>query len=655
MIDIIIPVYNVEKYLEKCIQSVLSQSYTDYHIILVDDGSKDSSGTICDLAAEKNDRITVIHKKNGGLSSARNAGIDASTGDYVLFLDSDDTLTENALQTLMNAMQAGGVDAVFGGYRFVDEEGSILQTLTVPEQVLSEDMRFSLVYEQTHMVMSCGKLFRRELLSGFRFREGRLHEDVFAYHELVFHAKKIYCIEEPIINYLQRSDSITGKAFSVRNFDAVDALFERVSFFAEKGLEQCRETTIQYIFKYLIYIIHRIDFHNPEISAMYTNYYCKWKTISGASHDRAFRLLCFLYGKGLLKKPLLDYSVFWILKRTLLLFHARSVVLQLLSNWSVKPRFILISTPVHGNLGDQAIVYSQLRFLKDCGIRKIVEIKSVDYLRYRSVICRLIPRKDVIIIDGGGNIGSLWPTEAERINDIVKRFRANPIIIFPETAFFSEDAAGLASLHNTKKAFESHENLHVFLRDEPSYRRMREMLPDGNVYLCPDIVLYLKGKLKTNTTQREDVFLCMRGDVEKNIPESAINEIVQAVKDKNLGLKHGDTEIDRYVTAPTREDELEKKWNEFSSSKLVITDRLHGMLFAYITNTPCLAFNNVNGKVLSQYHWIKQAKSMIVVDDSANIKESIDILLAEDQVLPTENGMDYSQLKGVILRVKQHG
>lgn len=653
MIDIIIPVYNVEKYLEKCIQSVLNQSYTDYHIILVDDGSKDSSGKICDQIAKKHRRISVIHKQNGGLSSARNAGIDVSTGDYILFLDSDDTLTKNALQVLVDAMEAGGVDAVFGGYNFVDEDGNILQTLNTPEQVLSDDRRFSLVYEQTYMVMSCGKLFQRKLFSKFRFREGKIHEDVFAYHELAFNAKRIYCIEEPIINYLQRNDSITGKMFTVRNFDAVDALFERVSFFEEKRLEKCRETTVQYIFKYLIYIIHRINFNNTEMRAMYTSYYQKWKTISGTSHDKAFQMLCFLYGKKILRKPLINYSMFWFLKRARLLFHARFVVFQLLFGWRFKSRFILISTPVHENLGDQAIVFSQIQFLKDCGINDIIEIKSVDYLSYRTVIGRLIPKRDVIVIDGGGNIGSLWPTEAEKINDIVKRFPENPIIIFPETAFFSDDAVGLSIYHNTQKVFEGHRALYVFLRDEPSYQKMKEMLPDGNLYLCPDIVLYLKGKLNIKTVQRKGVFLCMRSDVEKNVPDSVINEIVQAVQEKKMKIKRGDTLIDRYVTAKTREEELEKKWDQFSSSKLVVTDRLHGMLFAYITNTPCVVFNNVNGKVLSQYHWIEKARNVAVVEGPApNIKETIASLLSERPGAPEKIDLDYSQLKGVILSVK---
>ncbi len=653
MIDIIIPVYNVEKYLEKCVQSVLSQSYSDYHIILVDDGAKDNSGKICDQLAQRNEKITVIHKENGGLSSARNSGIEASLGEYVLFLDGDDTLTENALQILIDAMESGGIDAVFGGFRCVDEAGNELHTLSVQEQVLYGDSRFSLVYDYTFMVMACGKLYRRELLDGIRFREGRLNEDVFIYHELAYRANKIYCIEEPIINYLQRSDSITGKSFSIRNFDAVDALFERTLFFEEKGMTKCRDLTVQYIFKYLIYIIHRVDFRNIEMQKIYKNFYERWKIMSGQSHDRWFRFLCFLYRKGLLKKPLLRYGVVRMAKKAKLLFQARLVVFRLLFHCRFKSRFVLISTPMHGNLGDQAIVYSQIRFLRDCGIKRIVEIGSIDYLRYRSIISRLISRKDVIIIDGGGSIGSLWPTEANRINDVVTRFKTNPVIIFPETAFFSDDGSGRASYKNTKKAFEQHKNLHVFLRDNTSYTLMKKMLPNGNVYLCPDIVLFLKGKLETTKHQREGVFLCMRNDIEKVLSKSDLDAILQKINEKNLAVKYGDTVIPGYVTSKTRNSELTKMWNQFSSSQLVITDRLHGMLFSYITNTPCLVFDNLNGKVLAQYYWIKDSQYIAAPKCLDDAFKAIDALLTKDKEIIKENLIDYSQLREVIQSVKK--
>ena len=654
MIDIIIPVYNVENYLAQCVESVLCQPYTDFHIILVDDGSSDNSGTICDWYAIKDKRISVVHKKNGGLSSARNAGIDCSAGDYLLFLDSDDTLTNNALQILFDAITESAADAVFGGYNLVDEKGIIQQTLTVPEQVLTGDRRFTIIYQETYLVMSHGKLFHKRLLEGFRFQVGKLHEDVFAYHELIYKANVVYCIEQPIINYLQRSDGITGKKFMMKNLDAVDALFERATFFTERGLAKCESQTMQYIYKYLIFIIHKIDFQNSEMALKYKWYYAKWKEISHQSHDKEFKALCFLYYYHICKKSFLSYNVFQLIRRGRMLMKARKVVFKLLVTRCLKSRFILISTPVHGNLGDQAIVFAQRQMLKDCGINHIVEINSVDYLRYRSVIVRLITPKDVVIIDGGGNIGSLWPTEAERINDIVKRFKGNHIIIFPETAFYSDDVLGRIVYKITKSAFEKHKNLYVFLRDKPSFKCIKQMLQKGNVYLCPDIAIYLKGRIQIDDVTRKGVLLCIRNDIERSIDEMIINQIIEIFGKQGLPFYQSDTVIKRCVTPHTRKKELYCKWKEFTSSQLVITDRLHGMLFAYITNTPCIAFNNINGKVEAQYSWIQSEDYIGVCNDISKIEKMMTKLISINTECDSGNRADFSQLRGIIQNAKNH-
>lgn len=126
-ISVIIPIYNVEKYLSDCVESVLKQTYTDLEIILVDDGSQDASGQICDDYAKQDSRVQVIHKKNGGLSSARNAGIDQATGQYFFFLDSDDWIAENALELLYKEIKSTGSDLALCNMQYVDEQGKNLE------------------------------------------------------------------------------------------------------------------------------------------------------------------------------------------------------------------------------------------------------------------------------------------------------------------------------------------------------------------------------------------------------------------------------------------------------------------------------------------------------------------------------------------------
>lgn len=650
MIDIIIPVYMVEKYLDSCIQSVLEQSYTDYHIILVDDGSQDHSGAICDRYAAKDSRITVIHKQNGGLSSARNAGLDASNGEYVLFLDSDDTLTQNALQILYDAITKSKADAVFAAYNEVDESGKVIATSVVEEALLQDDRRFNIVYDNTPLIMACGKLFKRELFGdAVRFPLGKLHEDVFIYHHLMYNAESIYCIAEPVFNYMQRDQSIMGKPFALKNFDAVDGLLERIEFFEEKGLSQCEQQTIGYLFKYLLYIIHRIDFRNDEIKTRFESYYEKWKELSHENKDKLFHALCKMYGCGLLKKPFMSYRLMQTALKARRVVRARKVLWKLAkADLHKSPNYILISTPVHGNLGDQAIVYAQRKILSECGIQNIVEIESVEYLTRKNLIARLIRKKDVIIIDGGGNLGSLWPTEADRINDIVSRFQQNKVIIFPETAFFADDAAGRTEYILTQKAFANHKDLHVFLRDKPSYAIMKKMLPEGNIALCPDIVLSLKGKVNSDAQERSGALILLRKDREKTLSDETQENITKTLETLEIPYEFSDTVLDHYVTQNTRAQELTELFNKIASKQIVITDRLHGMIFSYITNTPCIAFNNSNRKVEHQYDWIGKDAGIVLLDQQDALAPAIEKALTEKAKDSTFDEQMYSVLKRTI-------
>ncbi len=654
MIDVIIPVYNVEKYLEKCIKSVLSQD-CDVNIILVNDGSTDASGEICDQYAKEYDNISVIHKSNGGLSSARNAGLEALKGEYILFLDSDDSLTDNALSTLYDAITTYGCDAVFGGYRSVNENDAVLRTYLPPRTLLTGDSRITIVYEQTELVMvASGKLFKREIFDTVRFREGKLHEDVFAYHEIAYAAESILCIDKPIVNYLQRGSSITGEKFSLRSYDAVDALFERVEFFKERGEVSLEKQTIDYIYKYLIYVIHRIPLRDPCFAKRFNEYYLNYKKLGGKNRDREFKRIYKLYKSKILRKPLMSYKLISVFRKLRRVWNARRVISRIRrGSLHRKPNFILISTPAHGNLGDQAIVSAQKQILADCGISNVIEIQSVEYLSHKSIIRRVVRKKDVIVIDGGGNLGSLWPTEADRINDIVKRFPSNRIIIFPETAYFQANVQGRWIYGETKRIFAFHKKLNIFLRDEPSYMCMRDMLPNGNVHLCPDIVLYLKGKVQISEQKRDGIFLCMRHDTEKVVDDTQVDSLKNGITDLEITFSEGDTVIDRLVSCSNRQAELNKKFSQIASHKLVVTDRLHGMIFSYITNTPCIAINNRNKKVESQFKWIKESKQIVICQD---VNEILSIIpkMYEVKYSSTESSISgFDELKELIISYRK--
>lgn len=221
LISVIVPIYDVESYLPKCVESVLRQTYTNLEIILVDDGSPDNSGKICDDFAARDPRVRVIHKENGGLSSARNAGLDAAHGEYITFLDSDDWIAEDAYEHLLSVMRKYDVKLVCGGnYNVSSKTGE--QTLGVcpkkEEKITAEAMVGRMFMWEGCDSSVCDKLFHRSMLENFRFPVGKVCEDVAVTYKIILHTDFVAMSEKPFYYYLHRADSITTSAFSEKTF-----------------------------------------------------------------------------------------------------------------------------------------------------------------------------------------------------------------------------------------------------------------------------------------------------------------------------------------------------------------------------------------------------------------------------------------------------
>lgn len=212
LLSVIIPVYNVEAYLEKCVESILTQSYSNLEVILVNDGSKDGSGAICDGFVQKDSRVRVIHKENGGLSSARNAGIEAASGAYITFVDSDDWIEEGAYAHLMSLIERYQVKLVCGGNFDVDGATG-KKTLGIcpgkEEIVTAEEFVGRMFMWQGCDSSVCDKIFHKSLLENFRFPEGRVCEDVAITYRIVLSADRAAFSDRPFYNYYHRPGSIT--------------------------------------------------------------------------------------------------------------------------------------------------------------------------------------------------------------------------------------------------------------------------------------------------------------------------------------------------------------------------------------------------------------------------------------------------------------
>lgn len=237
LISVIIPVYMVEDYLDRCVESIVNQTYKNLEIILVDDGSPDKCPTMCDKWAKEDRRIRVIHKQNGGLSSARNAGLDVCTGDYIMFVDSDDYCALNICEVLLDLLEKNKADVTVCKTQCFDEkhpvksaeiysEVLVYSARDVIEQIYGTDVQY--------LMTAWGKLYKKELFENIRYPIGKLHEDEFIIAELLHKTSRFVYVKAKLYYYFQRSSSITGNISEKNIQDLCEAYINRHKFLNEK-------------------------------------------------------------------------------------------------------------------------------------------------------------------------------------------------------------------------------------------------------------------------------------------------------------------------------------------------------------------------------------------------------------------------------------
>ena len=291
LVSIIIPVYNVEDYLKRCVDSIIGQTYKNIEIILIDDGSTDKSGNICDDYLKADKRIKVIHKKNGGLSDARNFGLNISQGDYVCFVDSDDFVSELYVEKLLENSLRTGADVCACNFYYIDEFNKKWIKAEKQEKIYKSDEAIKDIFtvKQNTEVMVWNKIYKKELLdkNDIKFPVGKIHEDNFTTYKIYDKANYVSLINDKLYYYYQRSDSIMGKAFNKKRFDILIALKEIKKYFSKDNRlqkeVQCNELLInisllnnmikanyssrkKIIFKKQSYSIFKEDYDNDIIN-----------------------------------------------------------------------------------------------------------------------------------------------------------------------------------------------------------------------------------------------------------------------------------------------------------------------------------------------------------------------------------------------------
>lgn len=304
-----------------------------------------------------------------------------------------------------------------------------------------------------------------------------------------------------------------------------------------------------------------------------------------------------------------------------------------------KMRIWFLDAPAYGNLGDQAIAYAILKFCRSAfSDAEILEFQEDNVIRYLSWLKDTIKAGDLIVLQGGGNLGNLYPRYEFIRRTIIKSFPHNRIVVFPQSVYFSNDRAGRREIATARKTYAANRNLVLFARDSKSFQEMKMKFPETHIELCLDIVFSLNGIVSAEN--RSGIGVCMRDDKEKTISSEQTKKIIEQLSGNKAEIRKFDTVLntEKSIIGAYRERLVISKLKEFAECETVVTDRLHGMIFSYITSTPCLAVSNSTGKSLYAYNdWLNGSKGITFLQNP------------DDSIVKPQNekslDLDFSNLK----------
>lgn len=259
------------------------------------------------------------------------------------------------------------------------------------------------------------------------------------------------------------------------------------------------------------------------------------------------------------------------------------------------PEILYVGSVKHGNVGDQAICFASLKWCKEKLHKKILDVFPQEL--GKCVIKIIKKRKCVIALRGGGNIGTTWLHEEKFHRKIISTFSENKIVFFPESVYFSEDEFGINEAAKSARIYNDHPDLTLLVRDQISFERAKSIF-NCKIIFCPDIVLSLKSKKHYAKNVKKVLVIC-RDDREQSISLEEKNKLFSYLLENKFEINYSTTLVNKTIYRFIRRKTIYKKLKEISSYDLVVTDRLHGLIFSYICGVPCIAIDNCNKKVSS--------------------------------------------------------
>ncbi|MCR8746797.1 polysaccharide pyruvyl transferase family protein [Romboutsia lituseburensis] len=280
-----------------------------------------------------------------------------------------------------------------------------------------------------------------------------------------------------------------------------------------------------------------------------------------------------------------------------------------------KKKILVSLIPTHGNLGDHAIAYASIKYLSEKFPNyEIIEINFSETYKYGKAYEKIINKDDIVCIIGGGNMGNQYMDDENIRRHMISKFKNVKVVSLPQTIYFTKDENGIKEFEISKKIYNENKNLVVIGREDKSYEIMKQSFTECKVIKNPDMVFYLNNKINIHQCERKNIMTCLRKDKESYISIHKKEEFLKQLKQKFKDIIVTDTVVDYQVSQTERERELFKLWTKFYNSRVVITDRLHGMIFCAITKTPCIVTRSLDHKVIESYKWIKDLNYIRMVD-----------------------------------------
>ena len=654
LVTVVVPVYNVEKYVGQCLESILNQSYANIEVIVVNDGSKDSSADICKRYADSDDRVLLINKENGGLSSARNAALDNVHGKYLMYVDSDDYIKPGMIENMVAVAEKECVDLVKCNFcrctqdgiedNCDDDTGTI--KLFSAEESVENFLTAPYSSRKCFRITVWDSLYLFDVVKEIRFPEGKLYEDGYYTPVVLLNCRKTAHIDTSFYVYRQNNSSIIGNGFSEKSLKSIDDWEFIYNHINEKMPRFSVIAAGLWLNKLIRTYENIISDDTVDKNNYYKNYIRERLLSNSELFKKTKQYKTFKQKiKIITKKPDLFYeqfvlndspqepfinrvkiSVYFIIKHFRELIGVLEIFVKRL--FRKKRKIFLLGTPSHNNIGDHAIALGTRKYILD-------NFASFDFIEYDRVndfftqklnlleIKAGIKKKDIILFHGGGNLGNIYMIEENYRREIIKTFKNNKIIVLSSSMFFTDDFDGHSQLKRTKTIYNKHKDLTLFLRDNDSFQKAKEYFKNCKLFLMPDMALYLNQILDyTNMRRHDSIYLCLRNDCEKLYEAKDLDGIISSCKN-TANTEVGDNAFSVNVTSINREEKVIDYLKYFSSHKLIVTDRFHGVIFSFITNTPCIALDNNNGKIKNSIFWFKDEKNIVYLEDVDQIQKVI--------------------------------